>query len=148
MCAEVISRVTSRSIWVPSKMPTQKFERFRVCARSRTNTSSENTCGKFHCFTKLVHYHQSPSGHTSLTVLHTVAVSTIRRPVIVKMLYSDGNYASVYRSFPQFIQVNIGKKTKFSRADSHVKMWRFSDVSGINSIPIFRVCTCWRWGRS
>jgi len=28
---------------------------------------------------------------------------------------------------------------KCSRADSRVKMWRFSDVSGSNSVPDFRV---------
>jgi hypothetical protein len=60
---------------------------------------------------------------------------------------------------------------KFSRADSSVRMWMFPDVSGTNSVPIFRVCcwfgrtktldsfmkhlsvlvppsTPWRWGRS
>ena len=31
---------------------------------------------------------------------------------------------------------------KFSRADSRVKMWSFSDISGTNSILIFRVCWC------
>lgn len=30
---------------------------------------------------------------------------------------------------------------KFSRADSRVRMWRFSDVSGTTSVPIFS--TCW-----
>jgi hypothetical protein len=30
---------------------------------------------------------------------------------------------------------------KFSRANSSLKMWRFSDVSGTKSIPIFRVLT-------
>jgi hypothetical protein len=28
---------------------------------------------------------------------------------------------------------------KFSRADSRIKMWKFSDVSETNSVPIFRV---------
>ena len=53
---------------------------------------------------------------------------------------------------------------KFSRSDSRVKMWRFSEVSGNNSVPIFRVLlvvwqnrnnfdsnkpadTTWRWGQ-
>ena len=35
---------------------------------------------------------------------------------------------------------------EFSRADRRVKMWRFSDVSGTDSVPIFS--TPWRWGRS
>ena len=36
-------------------------------------------------FTKLVHYHQSPSRHTALRALRNVAaVSTVRRSVIVK----------------------------------------------------------------
>ena len=32
----------------------------------------------------------------------------------------------------------------FGGADSRVKMWSFSDVSGNNSVPIFRVCW-WFW---
>jgi hypothetical protein len=35
---------------------------------------------------------------------------------------------------------------RFSRADSRVKMLRFSDVSGNNSVPTFRVC--WWTGRT
>ena len=35
---------------------------------------------------------------------------------------------------------------KFSLADSRVNMWSFSDVSGDNSVPIFRVC--WWFGRT
>jgi len=31
---------------------------------------------------------------------------------------------------------------KFSRADSHIKLWSSSDISGNNSITIFRVCWC------
>jgi len=30
----------------------------------------------------------------------------------------------------------------FSRADSRVRMWRFSDISETNSVPIFRACCC------
>jgi hypothetical protein len=33
---------------------------------------------------------------------------------------------------------------KFSRANSCVKMWRSADISGTNSVPIFRVC--WWFG--
>lgn len=35
---------------------------------------------------------------------------------------------------------------KFSKADTHVKMWRFPNVSGTNYIAVVRVC--WRFGRT
>ena len=33
---------------------------------------------------------------------------------------------------------------KYPQADSRVKMWSFSHVSGTNSVPIFKVC--WWFG--
>jgi len=35
---------------------------------------------------------------------------------------------------------NISNSMKFSRADSFVKVRRFSDVAGTNYVSIFRVC--------
>jgi hypothetical protein len=34
----------------------------------------------------------------------------------------------------------IHNSIKFSQADSGVRMWKLSDVSGTNSVPIFKVC--------
>jgi len=42
------------------------------------------------------------------------------------------------------LQKKMCMSIKFSWADSHVQMGRFSDISGTNSVPIFRVC--WWFG--
>ena len=42
------------------------------------------------------------------------------------------------------IRRNTTYSMKCSRANSHVRIWRFSDVSGNKSVPIFR--SCWWFG--
>jgi len=55
-------------------------------------------------------------------------------------------YTSVFRCVWQASDEKQQVRTlmKFSRADSRVRMWRFTDVSRANSVPIFRVC--WWFG--
>jgi len=33
----------------------------------------------------------------------------------------------------------VENSIEFSQADSHVKMWRFADVSGTDCVPVIRV---------
>ena len=65
----------------------------------------------------------------------------IFRPVFTLLIESVGIVMSLRASVS-----NVSSSMKFSRTNSSVKVWRFSDVSGTNSVPIFRVC--WWFGRT
>lgn len=97
-----------------------------------------------------------PKGTTALISI----VSNFRVQKIIT-LFSDKNSKHLNNTWPN----NALYSRKFSRADSRVRMWRYSDVSRRNFVPIFRVfwwfgstkppahfqqtaSTSWRWGRS